>query len=89
MNDYKIPWDPKTKPTSLRKNLLRSAEEFLACRKSSDAARECPAIAGGRAVKPLKSDELLEATPPLQFVEIPIRDSNEEFRECPANNKIF
>lgn len=65
-------------------SLFKSAEEFLACRKSKEAARECPGPGGTLVARPRKSWELL-----LQLPEIPILSSRDEFRECPKlQNKL-
>lgn len=81
----KLPLAPNTNPTSLRINLFKSADEFLACLKSKEAALECPEPGGTLFVdRPLKSCELL-----LQPPDMPYLNSNEEFLECPKMNSNF
>lgn len=50
-----LPLAPKTKPTSFLNILFRSADEFLACLKSKEAAREWPELGATRAANPRKS----------------------------------
>lgn len=69
---------PNTNPKSFLNNLFRSAEELRACRKSKDAALECPGTVGTLDDRPRKSWELLEQLP-----DNPTLNSSEEFLEWP------